>query len=235
MLPALLLAGALAGSTLAPGPVAAPPRRPVDLAAISALVERVVPGHGRDFRSRRFPTAPASTCSRWTSDGASVVLRGSSGVAIASALNWYLEHVAGVNVSLPLQPIRLGTLPAVPAKVRISTRYRIRYFFNYCTFSYSMAWWDWDEWERMIDWMALKGINMPRWPSPARRRCGGSCLRDLGFSAGSRSTSSSSALPISPGDGWGTSTDWAVRCPNRGSTATSPSSARSSPASARSA
>ena len=24
-----------------------------------------------------------------------------------------------------------------------------------------MAWWDWPQWERMIDWMALHGINMP--------------------------------------------------------------------------
>jgi alpha-N-acetylglucosaminidase len=24
-----------------------------------------------------------------------------------------------------------------------------------------MAWWDWDRWQREIDWMTLNGINMP--------------------------------------------------------------------------
>ncbi|GAG47398.1 unnamed protein product, partial [marine sediment metagenome] len=24
-----------------------------------------------------------------------------------------------------------------------------------------MAWYDWSQWERLIDWMALNGINMP--------------------------------------------------------------------------
>lgn len=25
----------------------------------------------------------------------------------------------------------------------------------------SFAWWDWERWEKEIDWMALQGINMP--------------------------------------------------------------------------
>ncbi|HCL84867.1 MAG TPA: alpha-N-acetylglucosaminidase, partial [Chitinophagaceae bacterium] len=32
---------------------------------------------------------------------------------------------------------------------------------NYCTYNYSMSWWDWKRWEKEIDWMALHGINMP--------------------------------------------------------------------------
>src|SRR5690606_12281021 len=39
--------------------------------------------------------------------------------------------------------------------------YKYRYYLNYVTFNYSMAWWDWEQWEREIDWMALHGINMP--------------------------------------------------------------------------
>lgn len=36
-----------------------------------------------------------------------------------------------------------------------------RYFMNVCTFGYSYAFWDWERWEREIDWMALNGINLP--------------------------------------------------------------------------
>ncbi|MCK4997906.1 MAG: alpha-N-acetylglucosaminidase, partial [Anaerohalosphaera sp.] len=35
------------------------------------------------------------------------------------------------------------------------------YFLNYCCFGYSLPWWDWPQWERLIDWMALNGINAP--------------------------------------------------------------------------
>jgi alpha-N-acetylglucosaminidase len=229
MLSALLLAGAL-GSVPAPTQVAGPLRRPVDLPAISALVDRVVPGHARDFTVEVIPDSAGLEVFEVNQDAGHVVLRGSSGVALASALNWYLEHVAGVSVSLPLQPIHLGTLPAVPARVRLTTRYRIRYFFNYCTFSYSMAWWRWDDWQRMIDWTALNGVNAPL-AVTGQEAVWQLVLRDFG-SAGPRSRSFSSALPTSPGAGWETSTAWAVRSPTPGSRATSPSNARASHASA---
>ena len=32
---------------------------------------------------------------------------------------------------------------------------------NYCTLDYSMCWWDFDRWEKEIDFMAMNGINMP--------------------------------------------------------------------------
>jgi alpha-N-acetylglucosaminidase len=186
---ALLLVGVLAAWTPAPAAagrtaVTAPAdhgRRPVDLAAVAALVERVVPGHARDFRLEVIPDSNGLDVFEVEQAGGRVVLRGSSGVAIVSALNWYLEHVAGVNVSLPLEPIRLGALRAVAPRVRRTTPYRSRYFFNYCTFSYSMAWWDWDEWQRMIDWMALKGVNTPL-AITGQEAVWRLVLQDMGFS-----------------------------------------------------
>jgi alpha-N-acetylglucosaminidase len=156
-------------------------RRAVDLGAAAALVARVVPGHGADFNLAAIEGSGGLDVFEVAQDGGRIVLRGSSGVAIASALNWYLEHVAGVNVSLPLQPIHLATLRPVPAPVRIGTPYRVRYFFNYCTFSYSMAWWDWEQWQRMIDWMALKGINTPL-AVTGQEAVWRLVLQDLGFS-----------------------------------------------------
>ncbi|CAI9103014.1 OLC1v1001424C2 [Oldenlandia corymbosa var. corymbosa] len=35
------------------------------------------------------------------------------------------------------------------------------YYQNVVTSSYSFAWWDWERWEKEIDWMALQGINLP--------------------------------------------------------------------------
>lgn len=153
----------------------------VDVSAAAALVQRVVPGHGKDFTLQAIPDSDGRDVFEVEQKGEKIVLRGSSGVAIAAALDWYLEHVAGVNLSLPLSPIHLATLPAVPARARVTTRYRLRYFFNYCTFSYSMAWWDWDQWQRMIDWMALKGVNAPL-AVTGQEAVWRDVLRELGFS-----------------------------------------------------
>ena len=175
---------ALLGAALALHTAAAEPatRPPVDVRpAAAALVQRVVPGQARAFVVEQIPQQAGHDVFEVESRGDRIVLRGSSGVAIASALNWYLEHAAGITIAIPLRPIVLPTpLPRVNAKVRIATPYRYRYFFNYCTFSYSMAWWDWSQWERMIDWMALKGINLPL-AATGQEATWRATLRDLGF------------------------------------------------------
>ncbi len=156
--------------------------RAVDLEAARALVARVVPAAAAGFDVAAIPDSAGLDVFEVASRGGKVVLRGSSGVAIASALDWYLEHVAGVNASLPLRPIALrAPLPPVPAPVRVTTPYRVRYFFNYCTFSYSMAWWTWTDWQAMIDWMALKGINTPL-AVTGQEGVWRLVLRDFGFS-----------------------------------------------------
>ncbi|WP_163712981.1 alpha-N-acetylglucosaminidase [Mangrovibacterium lignilyticum] len=91
-----------------------------------------------------------------------IVLRGNNGVSVASALYYYLTEYChcqitwnGTNLNLPEE------LPVIPEKVRKDSPYEYRYYLNYCTFNYTMSWWDWDRWEKEIDWMALHGINMP--------------------------------------------------------------------------
>ncbi len=155
------------------------------LASVTAareLIARVVPGRAGDFELAMIPDSAGHDVFEVAGDHGRVVLRGSSGVAIASALNWYLEHVAKADVELPPVPIHLdGPLPALDRAVRRVTPYRVRYLFNYCTFSYSMAWWDWNDWQRMIDWMALKGINAPL-AITGEEGTWRAVLRDMGFS-----------------------------------------------------
>ncbi|MCM1490178.1 MAG: alpha-N-acetylglucosaminidase [Muribaculum sp.] len=87
---------------------------------------------------------------------------GSNSVSIATGLNWYLKHFCGINLTWNnMQATLPACLPIPEEKVRKETSLTMRYDFNYCTFSYSMAFWDWSRWEKEIDWMALHGINMP--------------------------------------------------------------------------
>lgn len=90
------------------------------------------------------------------------MISGNNAVNIAAGLNWYLKHYAGVHLSWNNMEASLpDSLPLPASPDRHETAAHWRYNLNYCTHSYSMAFWDWERWEKEIDWMALHGINMP--------------------------------------------------------------------------
>ncbi|MCM1293408.1 MAG: alpha-N-acetylglucosaminidase [Bacteroides sp.] len=90
------------------------------------------------------------------------VVKGASPVEAAYGINQYLKYTAGVPLAWNNMSAALpDTLPQVGETVTFSTPYDMRYYLNYCTHSYSTAFWDWERWQREIDWMALHGINMP--------------------------------------------------------------------------
>lgn len=94
--------------------------------------------------------------------GDKVVIRGNNYVNIATGLNWYLKYYAGIHLSWNGMTAKLPeSLPKVSTPVRKETNLALRYDFNYCTYSYTMAFWDWKRWEKEIDWMVLHGINLP--------------------------------------------------------------------------
>ncbi len=94
-----------------------------------------------------------------------IVLRGSNGVSACRALKWYLNNLCHCSVSWRGDNLNLpNPLPEVTQKHREATPFQYRYIFNFCTFSYSMPWWHWPEWERTIDFLALNGINLPLAP-----------------------------------------------------------------------
>lgn len=146
----------LCGGLLAAQPASTPPE------AAQALIQRVLPSRAKEFSLEMIPREPGGDVFELESRGEGIVLRGNNGVSLASALNWYLKYYCHAHVSWCGSQLDLPKpLPAVPVKVRHVSPFRYRYCFNYCAFSYSLAWWDWDQWERMIDWMALHGINLP--------------------------------------------------------------------------
>ncbi len=96
-----------------------------------------------------------------SSNNNKIVVKGNNFVSIATGINWYLKYYAGIhlswnNMSNPLPDL----LPIIEKPIRVNCNVKYRYDLNFCTFSYSMAFWDWERWEREIDWMALHGINL---------------------------------------------------------------------------
>lgn len=92
-----------------------------------------------------------------------ITIRGNSGVSLASGYNYYLENY--LHLSMSFTGNNLGNVPSslveMPTPVIKSRFAKYSYYQNVCTLSYTMAWWNWSRWEQEIDWMALKGINMP--------------------------------------------------------------------------
>ncbi|WP_412468493.1 alpha-N-acetylglucosaminidase [Pedobacter sp. KLB.chiD] len=132
------------------------------LASSNQLIARILPKKHQSFVTESMTAVNGKDVFEIESRNNKIILRGSSGVALASAFYHYLTEYAhcqitwnGSNLNLP------ATLPAVKTKIRKETPYDYRYYLNYCTFNYSMSWWDWTRWEKEIDWMALHGINMP--------------------------------------------------------------------------
>ncbi len=131
------------------------------------LIGRVTPGYEKQFALEIIPadTVCGEDVFEIDSRKGKILLRGNNPVALASAYHWYLKYTCGAQLSwfgdqLDL-PARLP-LPAAPERHTINGCYRA--YFNYCTLSYTAPWWDWERWQREIDWMAMNGINMPLQP-----------------------------------------------------------------------
>ena len=68
--------------------------------------------------------------------------------SIATGIGWYLRYWAGIDVAWNNMHPRLPRrLPKVETTVRHTSKATWRYYLNYCTLSYSMAFWDWDRWQ----------------------------------------------------------------------------------------
>ena len=126
---------------------------------INGLLERIDKGASKKFIIQQQKSE--TDFFELDQKGSKVVVRGNNYVSIATGINWYLKYYAGIHLSWNGMKADLPEiLPAVTKKERHETNLPYRYAYNYCTFSYSMAFWDWERWQQEIDWMALHGVNL---------------------------------------------------------------------------
>lgn len=96
-----------------------------------------------------------------TVDGA-LVISGNNINSLAMGLGDYLRDYCKVTVTPYVRDavILPKKLPLPTEKITRRALLKNRFFLNYCTYGYSLPWYQWEDWERMIDWMALNGVNM---------------------------------------------------------------------------
>lgn len=86
--------------------------------------------------------------------------------AISAGLGWYLKYTcnasvswgrgaSGNNVALPSP----GQLPLPTPQTQLAS-VQWRYAYNVCTYGYSMAWWNFTQFEEEIDRLALWGAYL---------------------------------------------------------------------------
>ncbi|MDE6368868.1 MAG: alpha-N-acetylglucosaminidase, partial [Muribaculaceae bacterium] len=134
-----------------------------DTRAASELAARVVPSIAGRIEFVKSESADNVDCFSLRSEGDRIVITGNNAGAMAVGLNYYLKKYCLTEVSWYAdEPVQLpDEIPAVDSEVTVDARLANRFFLNYCTSGYSMPFWQWRDWERFIDWMALNGVNLP--------------------------------------------------------------------------
>lgn len=126
---------------------------------IDNLLERIDKGASTKIRTELVKSD--SDFFELTTRQGKVLVRGNNNVSLASGINWYLKYHLGIHLSWNCMHAKLpAVLPLPQHAERHATDIRYRYYMNYCTMSYSSAFWDWQRWQQEIDWMALHGINL---------------------------------------------------------------------------
>jgi alpha-N-acetylglucosaminidase len=135
---------------------------------VKALVERVFTKGSSERVEIIYDAELAKTDGAFrltdSEDGGILVITASDPSAACSAIHHYcfiwgectVTWGQGRRVSFP-EKIRTGQTTEVAKKRTL----KYSYYLNFCTPSYTMAWWKWEHWERELDWAALHGVNLP--------------------------------------------------------------------------
>jgi len=131
------------------------------VSAERALVGRLLPGYETQIEVESIPGEEGLDTFELETRGQRLVIRGSSGVAVASGLNHYLKHFGNGHLSWGGDRVDLGeSLPPVDTVVRVTSPHENRYIYNFTVTGYTSPHWDWTDWEREIDLIAAHGFNM---------------------------------------------------------------------------
>lgn len=128
---------------------------------VTGLLERIQKGLSSRFKIEIQASSSQTDYFELSGGGKQVTVRANNYVSAAFGVNWYLKYYCRTNFSfcedqLPQLPTDLP-----PVNERQATVLADNLYMNYCTFSYTTVFWDWERWEREIDLMALNGITMP--------------------------------------------------------------------------
>lgn len=126
------------------------------------LIERVTPGYKSQFKLELIEPVDGQDVYQIAAEGGKIVLRGNNTVSLATAYNQYLKYTCNAHVSWFGNQLNLPSILPLPSKeIKNTINGKYRVYMNYCTVSYTASWWNWDRWQKELDYMAMNSINMP--------------------------------------------------------------------------
>ncbi|MBE6772011.1 MAG: alpha-N-acetylglucosaminidase [Ruminococcaceae bacterium] len=126
------------------------------------LILRNTPEISDMFELRNIESANGLNTYELFCENGKIVLCGDCKISQAMAYYAYLKKHCGVNLShCGNREISVSSAPLFDGKITKVIKQKRRAYMNYCTLGYSFAFWNWERWEKEIDFMAMNGINMP--------------------------------------------------------------------------
>ncbi len=129
--------------------------------ALDALVDRRVSWLSEHVTFEKLDSVTSKDAFELSSRENHVAIRATGANAAAVGLNWYLKYYChrsmshmGDNLS-PVSP-----LPTIEKPETVVSPATYRYALNYCTYNYTMSFYNWEDWQHELDWMALNGVNL---------------------------------------------------------------------------
>lgn len=147
-------------------PVAAAPTSINSIAAAKAVLKRVTGVPLDNIRMETIPAEAKRDVYTYEAKGGTLMLRGSSTVALCRAFYDYarakemgqVSWAEGKHLRIPAR------WPDTPLN-KLVTPYEIRHAYNVVTSGYTTPYWTWERWERELDWQAMHGFNMVMAPT----------------------------------------------------------------------
>ncbi|XP_047313259.1 alpha-N-acetylglucosaminidase-like [Impatiens glandulifera] len=150
----------------------------VQVAAVRSLVNRLIPSHSStfDFQIISKEQCGGESCFILTNHPSfngygtpEILISGFTGVELGAGLHWYLKNWCGLHISWDKTGgVQLSTVPKSGSLPRLDHNGILvqrpvpwNYYQNAVTSSYTFVWWDWERWQKEIDWMVLQGVNLP--------------------------------------------------------------------------
>lgn len=129
---------------------------------VYGIIERRLGAEYRDWFDFSLAENPRHTYDYFElkeNDG-KIQITANNGVSLAAGVNHYLKYYCKVSISQVGDQTKMPEqIVSLKEPVFRETKAVVRYAYNYCTLSYSMAFWGEKEWRDELDWLALNGVN----------------------------------------------------------------------------
>ncbi len=132
-----------------------------EIMAARQVLMRTVGMKASSFQFEKIPSENGHDVYEVIALGGKVQVKGSGTIAMTRGAYDYMRKACNVQYTWSSQQINLPKdLPDLNIPRTVSP-YKMRQYYNVCTYGYSTAFWHFEDWEKELDWMALHGINMP--------------------------------------------------------------------------